>query len=479
MAKDDFTASLGAVVGESLKGDKGQASPTGGGGSAAQPHAGGDSPPAFTIPAPRLESFLLGAGSDKDGDEDEDELNLSRGKYDGIPGSMGGRGVDDLAREGTGSTREGSGGEGTHELEQAAEESREPSPQKSQQRSPALSASLVSALVAEDVIIEDDDGSADKDAGKTIAVGPAARAAAAGAASGGVSTAAPAGRGKYDSVDGRPGAKVSDRQGTFFKSIKGVSERATAALQGRSSPPPGAGAGKGSYGVEAEEMPDEAKDDKQFAVGQKGNRNGRVSGKPESDVCYDSACEFASDGSEGLTPAQAATLTSHRQSSGASSSDKGSSRSLLSKEAAVNGDGVVTNGRDHNEDAGSGKTRASADDTDAAAVPQAAGESALEESAAQGGSGGGAVGAPGKGTAAAGGVGGDAVASPSAGPVSPRKKRVGGSIKERMKMFEHSGELRRGTDETGMGSSRWGRNAEDKGMEKIGVECMHSHGSRR
>lgn len=459
------------------------------------------SPPAFAIPAPPITSFVLLSGAE----EEEVDFSASRGKSDVVPRrTSGGKARDYDGDDGGG--EEGMGEE--QELEQAPEETREKSPPPSAQRH-AVSAPLVSTLVAEGVVVDDDDG--EGATGMSLAVGPAARAAAVSRRGGG------AGLGKDDVQ--RPGGKVSDARGTFYGKMKGTTNRETAAVSSRSSPL--TGAGKGGYEVEADEMADEGGGEKDSAGTTRG-RGGpggrrRSSSRDPTVVCYDSAGEWGSDGSDGLPPVVAAT-TSRRQLSSPSSdsvagatagntAEPGYSRrkpypggSLLSREAVVNGDGggMGSGGGDRQDDDGLGEGHAGgvtqSATSSAGQAAQAAGESALEEAVADSSMGA----APGEGTApptsildrqkeAGAGVhgddgGGEEDPSPAVGSMSAAlssggsRRKVGGSIRERMKMFEKGTEFRRGSDESdgvgggrGVGGdSRRRQGAEGKGVEKFG-----------
>lgn len=275
--------------------------------------------------------------------------------------------------------------------------------------------------------------------------------------------------------------------------MKGVTSRATATLQSRSPLPTGAGAGKGSYDVEADEMADEAQEEKGSAVAKGGRRTSSLN--PDV-VCYDSAGEWASEGSDGLTPVLRANLSRRRSSGGytdpasASAVAAVTGRSLLFRETAVNRDGVghgACSGNEQDDVEESEKDQVT--DVAAAAtavMTQTAGESALEESIALDDNG--AGGAPGKRTAppprltvekieegVAAGAGSDVggeVSSSGHGSVSPRRRRIGGGIREKMKMFEQGGELPRGNEDSGVSGATVGswrsRGAEDKGLEKLG-----------
>lgn len=237
-------------------------------------------PPAFTISAPRRSSFALHKPDGGRGAMNEEiDFNASRGKCDEVSINGVGRETDGAGRVGGRSGvgdevgSKGDGGRetvrGDLEIEQAAEETRQDVSPRSSSLPPP--------------------------------------------------TPTRAGLGGVDSEGnsrGRSRDRLSDPRGGLVrqKALPRLSPgRLSRAAGGDSGGDeicsPVAGAGKGEYGVEADEMADEgeedAVDDSKAAKRARGRRrpvDRRASAPVPDATCYDSAGEWASDGSEGCPP---------------------------------------------------------------------------------------------------------------------------------------------------------------------------------
>ena len=224
-------------------------------------------PPLFAIPAPALESFVPQRG------EEEVDFNASRGKGDHFLGGVGGE-------EGKGGAGGSVGGEsqggGAQEMEQAAEEARQ------------------------------------EDAPQKLASAANSSGATRGLASG----------------NERSGVKLSDARGGFILGTMKVEKNRNSSAGGPdifSSP---SGAGKGGYDLEADEIADDGDEEEQRRMatggdgssGNGGSRGGRGERKLRSreTICYDSAGEWESDGSDGLPAVLAVRKTEEVDRAGSS-----------------------------------------------------------------------------------------------------------------------------------------------------------------
>lgn len=415
--------------------------------------------PAFTMPSPPVKSFILkppeGVNTVPGGEEID--FNASRAKWDEVDGS----GVDEGGTSGLvgGEVGDGDGedaSDGTPrrsiiklmrddmELEQAAEETR-------QDTSPrTMSPVLLSGLPASTLPLppptpttaggakeEDDEGGITSGGNDT-----------------GASPASEKSRSDRPKRDERPGARVSDPRSGFIH-VKGPTNKISPSSIHSGSPAPTtcsrgrveddlcspvAGAGKGVYELEADEMADEGEDTVNgmgVGLGGGSGRRRRVMGSRRTSkadlggACYDSAGEWASDSSDDWAPLLASTSVSRRSTVGSTTStptpsatitaaatDVTASRtransvgstpsagrstpSMLSKEAklgnrayggkvttgAVVGSGIsdvgIGHGRkgeeDSDNDDGAEYTLHKGDDAVATKPVQAAGESAVEE----------------------------------------------------------------------------------------------------
>lgn len=215
-------------------------------------------PPVFFIPAPSLESFVLKRENGVKIEEEEIDFTASRGKGDHVFGGLGTGGRGDGTGEGEGMDS------GAQEMEQAPEEARQETP-----RSPS--------------VVESRIGAEGSDAGSGSGSGPVRKSSRA-----------------LSAGEGRSSVRLSDARGGFIVGTGIGAKRRNGSSGGGdadgvffSSP---TGAGKGGYDVEADEIADDGDEERS-----RGGRNrNRRHGQEVEVVCYDSAGEWASDGSDGL-----------------------------------------------------------------------------------------------------------------------------------------------------------------------------------
>ncbi|CAN0309413.1 unnamed protein product, partial [Ectocarpus sp. 12 AP-2014] len=256
-------------------------------------------PPAFAIPSPPLRSFAQHGGDDDDDRQGKEEvdLNASRGKEgDGAGNREAG------SRDGGGSGAGGGGGGGvSQEMEHAAEEARE-----EERHAPSSGGDATAAA-----------------AGNGLGVTGAAAAAAAAVprrkSDGGGRARSTSGEGSGTKGrakrEERSGLRLSDARGSFIGSSTPV--KAAAAVTGRAE--------------EQDEMAAEGEEEEDKGGGGRGSGGGgglrrrgsgassfnyvrrRTSASEEGEVCYDSAGDWGSDGSDGMP----AVLANRRRSAAA------------------------------------------------------------------------------------------------------------------------------------------------------------------
>lgn len=227
---------------------------SGGSGGAAEPLQ----PPVFLIPAPTLESFVPKKKIDDKREEEEIDFTASRGKGDHVFGGVGTGG------RGGGTGERGGRDSGAQEMEQAPEEARQETP-----RSPS--------------VVEGGVGAACSDAGSGSGSGPVRKSSRA-----------------LSAGEGRSSVRLSDARGGFIVgTVMGAKRRNGSGGGGDADGgffPSPTGPGKGGYDVEADEIADDGDEERSRGGRSRGRRHGReVEG-----LCYDSAGEWASDGSDGL-----------------------------------------------------------------------------------------------------------------------------------------------------------------------------------
>lgn len=215
-------------------------------------------PPVFFIPAQSLESFVPKKENGDKREEEEIDFTASRGKGDHVFGGLGTGGRGDGTGEGGGRDS------GAQEMEQAPEEARQEAP-----RSPS--------------VVESGVGAACSEAGSGSGSGPVRKSSRA-----------------LSAGEGRSSVKLSDARGGFIVGTgMGVKRRNGSSGGGDADGgffPSTTGAGKGGYDVEADEIADDGDEERS-----RGGRNrNRRHGREIEVVCYDSAGEWASDGSDGL-----------------------------------------------------------------------------------------------------------------------------------------------------------------------------------
>lgn len=302
---------------------------------------GAPPPPAFSIPSPPLASFARqGPNDDVNGDDDiqeEVDFTASRGKeMDGIGGS------------GSGSGGGGGIGDGSQNAEHAGREAKEHEslPDSPPTPNPALAtrtASLSASSSRHSLIAAGGKDDAESKTGQA-----SAQATARGVK-------------PREKREERSGVRLSDARGGFIITGGTASRRASSS----SSAAAGHHRRDRSSMDEPDEIPGEGDEEETKGGGGARRRGSGASSFGYGDLvaeeaeaaCYDSAGDWASDGSDGL-PAAAG-----RGARGPKSS------SLLSRESVGNGD----------SDAGSREEEEEEEERGAARAGQSAGESALEE----------------------------------------------------------------------------------------------------